>query len=215
MITMLHNYFRSSTSFRVRIALGLKGVSYMQSFRHLRKGAQRLPDYLALNPQGLVPTLDIDGLHLTQSMAILEYLEETRPLPPLLPRDAAERARVRSLALMVACEIHPLGNLRVLEDLRTRFGADDAAIAAWFRHWANETFAPLELRLAREPGTGRFCHGDQPTFADICLVPQVINNKRFNVDMTPYPTITRITAECLKLPAFAGAMPDCQTDASQ
>jgi maleylpyruvate isomerase len=213
MITMLHNYFRSSTSFRVRIALGLKGVSYMQSFRHLRKGEQRAPDYLVLNPQGLVPTLDIDGLHLTQSMAILEYLEETRPQPPLLPKDAGARARVRSLALMIACEIHPLGNLRVLEDLKSRFGADDAAVAAWFRHWANETFGPLEQRLARESETGRFCHGDQPTFADVCLVPQVINNKRFNIDMQPYPTIARIAAECLKLPAFADAAPERQPDA--
>ena len=213
MITLLHNYFRSSTSFRVRIALGLKEVSYMQSFRHLRKGEQRAPDYLALNPQGLVPTLDIDGLHLAQSMAILEYLEETRPEPPLLPQDAAGRARVRSLAFMMACEIHPLGNLRVLEDLKKRFGANDAACAAWFQHWVTETFGPLEQRLAREPETGRFCHGDQPTFADICLVPQVINNKRFNIDMQPYPTIARIAAECLKLPAFADAMPERQPDA--
>jgi maleylpyruvate isomerase len=185
----------------------------MQSFRHLRKGEQRAPDYLALNPQGLVPTLDIDGLHLTQSMAILEYLEETRPQPPLLPKDAGERARVRSLALMIACEIHPLGNLRVLEDLRTRFGADDAAVAAWFRHWANETFGPLEQRLVRESETGRFCHGDQPTFADICLVPQVINNKRFDIDMALYPTIARIAAECLKMPAFVEALPERQPDA--
>jgi maleylpyruvate isomerase len=213
MITMLHNYFRSSTSFRVRIALALKGVSFAQSFRHLRKGEQRAPDYLALNPQGLVPTLDIDGLHLTQSMAILEYLEETRPEPPLLPKDAGGRARVRSLALMIACEIHPLGNLRVLQDLTSRFGADEAALAAWFRHWANETFGPLEARLSRDNETGRFCHGDQPTLADVCLVPQVINNKRFNVDMQPYPTIARISAECLTLPAFAGAMPERQPDA--
>jgi maleylpyruvate isomerase len=213
MITMLHNYFRSSTSFRVRIALAMKNISYMQSFRHLRKGEQRSADYLALNPQGLVPTLDIDGHHLTQSMAILEYLEETHPSPPLLPKDAAGRARVRSLALMIACEIHPLGNLRVLEDLRTRFGADDAAVAGWFRHWATETFGPLERRLAREPETGSFCHGDRPTFADICLVPQVINNKRFNVDMQPYPTIARICEACLTLPAFKDALPERQPDA--
>jgi maleylpyruvate isomerase len=213
MITMLHNYFRSSTSFRVRIALAMKNISYAQSFRHLRKGEQRSADYLAINPQGLVPTLDIDGHHLSQSMAILEYLEETHPLPPLLPKDAAGRARVRSLALMIACEIHPLGNLRVLADLRTRFGADDAAVAAWFRHWVSETFDPLERRLAREPETGRFCHGDAPTFADICLVPQVINNKRFDVDMQPYPTIARICEECLLLPAFMNALPERQPDA--
>lgn len=213
MITTLHNYFRSSTSFRVRIALGLKNIAYTQSFRHLRKGEQRRADYLAVNPQGLVPTLDIDGHHLTQSLAILEYLEETHPAPPLLPEDAGGRARVRALALMIACEIHPLGNLRVLEELRRRFGADDAAVAGWFRHWVATTFAPLEERLSREPETGRFCHGDAPTFADICLVPQVINNRRFNVDMAPYPTIARICAQCLTLPAFAGALPENQPDA--
>lgn len=210
---VLHNYFRSSASFRVRIALAMKNISCVQSFRHLRKGEQRNADYLAINPQGLVPVLDIDGHHLSQSMAILEYLEETHPQPPLLPKDAAGRARVRSLALMIACEIHPLGNLRVLEDLRTRFGADDAAVAGWFRHWATETLGPLERRLAGERPTGRFCHGDAPTFADICLVPQVINNKRFAVDMQPYPTIVRIVEECLKLAAFANALPERQPDA--
>ena len=210
---LLHGYFRSSTAFRVRIALNLKGLAYDQTFRHLRKGEQRAPDYLKLNPQGLVPTLEIDGQVLTQSLAILEYLEETRPTPALLPKDAAARARVRALAHMVALEIHPINNLRVLEDLKTRFGADDAGAAGWFRHWVGETFGALETRLARDPQTGRFCHGDTPTLADICLVPQVINNTRFNVDMTPYPTISRINAACLELDAFKKALPANQPDA--
>ena len=210
---LLHGYFRSSTSFRVRIALNLKGIAYDQTFRHLRKGEQRAPDYLALNPQGLVPTLDIDGQHITQSLAIIDYLEETRPTPALLPKSPAERARVRSLAQMVALEIHPINNLRVLEDLKTRFGTDDAGTAGWFRHWVDVTFGALEKRLASEPQTGTFCHGETPTLADICLVPQVVNNTRFNVDMTPYPTISRIYDACLMVKAFADAMPGKQPDA--
>ncbi len=210
---LLHGYFRSSTAFRVRIALNLKGVAYDQTFRHLRKGEQRAPDYLKLNPQGLVPTLEIDGQTLTQSLSIIEYLEETRPNPALLPKDAAGRARVRSLAYAVALEIHPINNLRVLEDLKIRFGADDAAAAGWFRHWVVETFGALETRLASEAGTGKFCHGDEPGLADICLVPQVINNTRFNVDMTPYPTISRIHAACMELDAFKKAAPANQPDA--
>ena len=210
---LLHGYFRSSTSFRVRIALNLKGVAYDQTFRHLRKGEQRAPDYLRLNPQGLLPTLEIDGQTLTQSLAILEYLEETRPEPALLPKDVVGRARVRSLAYALALEIHPINNLRVLEDLKTRFGADDEAAAAWFRHWVAVTFGPLETRLATEPQTGKFCHGDTPTLADLCLVPQVINNIRFKVDMAPYPTISRINAACLELEAFKAALPANQPDA--
>ena len=210
---LLHGYFRSSTAFRVRIALNLKGVDYGQTFRHLRKGEQRAPDYLKLNPQGLVPTLEIDGQTLTQSLSIIEYLEETRPDPALLPKDAAGRARVRSLSLSLAAEIHPINNLRVLEDLRSRFGADDAAVARWFRHWVEVTFAPLETRLASEAHTGKFCHGDTPGLADICLVPQVINNTRFDVDMTPYPTIARIHKACLELDAFKNALPANQPDA--
>ena len=210
---LLHGYFRSSTSFRVRIALNLKGVAYDQTFRHLRKGEQRAPDYLKLNPQGLLPTLQIDGQTLTQSLAIIEYLEETRPEPALLPKDVVGRARVRSLAYALALEIHPINNLRVLEDLKTRFGADDEAAAAWFRHWVAVTFGPLETRLANEPQTGKFCHGDSPTLADLCLVPQVINNIRFKVDMAPYPTISRIHAACLELDAFKNALPANQPDA--
>lgn len=210
---LLHGYYRSSTSFRVRIALNFKRIAYDQTFHHLRKGEQRAPDYLALNPQGLLPTLEIDGLHLTQSLAILDYLEETRPDPSILPKDAAGRARVRSLAQMVALEIHPLNNLRVLEELKTRFGTNDAGAAGWFRHWVQETFRALEIRLTASPQTGRFCHGDAPTLADICLVPQVVNNARFEVDMTAYPTISRIHRACLEIPAFADAMPARQPDA--
>jgi maleylpyruvate isomerase len=210
---LLHGYFRSSTAFRVRLALNLKRIAYDQHFRHLRKGEQRAPDYLALNPQGLVPTLEIDDHILTQSLAIIEYIDETHPTPPLLPADALGRARVRSLAYMVACEIHPINNLRVLQDLSRRFGATDSAVADWFRHWTAETFAPLEYRLAHEADTGRFCHGDKPGLADIVLVPQIINNLRFQVDMTAYPTINRIGQACLELEAFKAALPQNQPDA--
>ncbi len=210
---LLHGYFRSSTAFRVRIALNCKAIEYDQAFHHLRKGEQRAPDYLKINPQGLVPTLIIDGHTLTQSMAILEYLEETRPEPALLPKDAVARARVRAIAYALAMEIHPINNLRVLQDIERRFGADSIEAAKWFRHWVNETFDPLEKRLASEKETGRFCHGDRPTFADVCLVPQVVNNARFDIDMTPYPTISRIHKACVDLPTFAKAMPAKQPDA--
>jgi len=211
--TLLHGYFRSSAAFRTRIALNLKKIPYEQASRHLRKGEQRAPDFLKIAPQGLVPALEIDGHVLTQSLAICEYLEETRPEPALLPKDALGRARVRSLAYANAMDIHPINNLRVLQYLETRFGADAAAVAGWFRHWVAETFGPIETRLAREPETGRFCHGDAPTLADICLVPQVFNNLRFDVDMSPYPTIARIHKACMELPAFANAAPGKQPDA--
>jgi len=211
---VLHNYFRSSTSFRVRAALALKGIPFDYRAFHLRRGEQRGPAYLALNPQGLVPTLSwSDGRDYTQSLAIIEFLDETVPEPPLLPTDAAGRARVRSLAQMVALDIHPLNNLRVLAHLKAEFGADDEAISRWFRHWVAETFAPLEARLREEPQTGRFCHGDEPTLADICLAGQVINNARFQVEMGAYPTIARIHANCMALPTFRAAAPDNQPDA--
>jgi maleylpyruvate isomerase len=211
---VLHNYFRSSTSYRVRIALALKGVAYAYEAYHLRKGEQRSERYLALNAQGLVPTLRwTDGHLYTQSLAIIEFLDETIPNPSLLPKDPAERARVRSLAQMIAIDIHPINNLRVLTELRRRFGADDAAVADWFRHWVDETFAALEHRLAVEPGTGLFCHGDHPSLADICLAAQVANNGRFGVEMAPYPTIQRIYDRCMTLPAFISAAPGNQPDA--
>jgi len=211
--TLLHGYFRSSASFRVRIALNLKGIAYEQASRHLRKGEQRAPDFLALNAEGLVPALEIDGNVLNQSLAIVEYLEETRPAPALLPKDAAGRARARAIAYALSMEIHPINNLRVLQDIEKRFGADQKAVAEWFRHWVVTTFGPLETRLAREKETGNFCHGDAPTLADVCLVPQVFNNMRFDVDMTPYPTIARIHKACMELPAFADAAPARQPDA--
>jgi len=211
---VLRNYFRSSASYRVRIALALKGVRYDYVAHHLRRGAQRAPGFLAVNPQGLVPALVWkDGTVLTQSLAIIEFLDEMIPEPPLLPSDPGGRARVRSLAQMLACEVHPVNNLRVLNALRSRYGADDAEVASWFRHWVNETFEPLERILGDSPETGVFCHGDRPGMADICLVAQVANNPRFGVDMAPYPTIARINEACLALPAFAEAAPARQPDA--
>lgn len=214
MAITLHGYFRSSTSFRVRAALNYKGIVYEQVAHHLRKGEQRDPAYLAINPQGLVPALiDEAGNRLTQSPAILEWLEEVHPEPPLLPSDPAGRARVRALAAMIGCEIHPLNNLRVLGDLKSRFGADDATVADWFRHWVGETFGPLEARLAGESETGRFCHGDTPTLADIYLYAQVINNRRFEVDNAAWPTIMRIFGICDESEAFRAARPENQPDA--
>lgn len=211
---VLHNYFRSSAAYRVRIALALKGIDYTYVAHHLRHGEQRAPDYLSVNPQGLVPALVWNGgPTIGQSLAIIEFLDEVAPLPPLLPDDPAGRARVRMLSQMIACDLHPLNNLRVLNDLRSRFGADDAAIGDWFRHWVDETFAPLEQMLATSPQTGRFCHGDQPGMADLCLVPQVLNNARFNVDMRPYPTICRIRYACMENDAFVSTAPARQPDA--
>lgn len=211
---VLHNYFRSSTSYRVRIALNMKGLAYDYVAHHLRHGEQRSAGYLAVNPQGLVPAMIwTDGTMIAQSLAIMEFLDETVPEPPLLPGTAHDRARIRMIAQMIACEIHPVNNLRVLNALRTRYGADDAGVADWFRHWVNETFEPLEKTLASDGGTGRFCHGDAPTMADICLVAQVANNARFKVDMAPYPTIARINDACMALPAFANAAPARQPDA--
>ncbi|TYR32482.1 maleylacetoacetate isomerase [Mesorhizobium microcysteis] len=211
---VLHNYFRSSTAYRVRIALNLKGVGYEYVAHHLRHGGNRAPDYLAINPQGLVPAMVwSDGTVIAQSLAIMEFLNETVPEPPLLPADAMGRARVRMLSQMIACDIHPVNNLRILNALRSRYGADDTEIADWFRHWVNETFQPLEKILSQSPETGSFCHGDTPGMADICIVAQVANNARFNVDMTPYPTICRIRDACMQLPAFADAAPARQPDA--
>ena len=214
--TILYDYFRSSTSVRVRVALGLKQIKYDQHSVHLLKGEQRSAEYLARNPHGLVPTLVLeDGTALTQSLAIIEYLDEVCPEPPLLPLDSKGKARVRALAYAIACEIHPLNNLRVLNWIRKQHGADDQAVAAWFRHWVGETFTPLESALCQSSETGRFCHGDTPTIADICLFAQVANNRRFDIDITPYPTIGRIFEQCLALAAFATALPPHRTDAAQ
>ncbi|MEI9428174.1 maleylacetoacetate isomerase [Mesorhizobium sp. Cs1299R1N3] len=211
---VLHNYFRSSTSYRVRIALEIKRVGYDYIPHHLRHGEHLEAAYLAVNPQGLVPALIWrDGMLLTQSLAIIEFLDETIPEPPLLPKDPPSRARVRMLAQIIACDIHPVNNLRVLTSLRTLFGAGDQDVANWFRHWVNEGFAPLEQLLTASPETGTFCHGDTPGLADICLAAQVTSNARFGVDMMPYPTISRINAGCMALPAFQKAAPQNQIDA--
>jgi maleylpyruvate isomerase len=209
----LHSFFRSSTSFRVRAALNLKGIPFDQATYALRKGEQRSPAYLALNPQGLVPSLEAPDGVLTQSLAIIEWLDEVYPDPPLLPCDPWGRARVRSLAQIIALDIHPINNLRVLQYLGKAFGADEAQQADWFRHWVGEAFHALEARLTHEPETGKFCHGDTPGLADLCLAAQVINNARFAVDMSPYPTIRRIHEACMALPAFENASPAHQPDA--
>ena len=210
----LYDYFRSSAAYRVRIALNLKGLTPERAFVHLRKGAQRADDYLALNAQGLVPALALDdGTLLTQSLAIIEYLDETQPKPPLLPRVATERARVRSIALAIACDIHPLNNLRVLLYLKNTLGVADEQKDAWYRYWVDVGFEALERQLSRDPATGRYCHGDTPTLADVCLVPQLANARRMGVDIGPYPTLARIETACVALPAFAAAAPEKQPDA--
>ncbi len=208
----LYTYFRSSAAFRVRIALNLKGIAYEPVFVHLAKGEHRKPEYAGVYPQGLLPTLVDDGEALSQSLAIIEYLEETHPRPALLPSDAAGRARVRSLSLLVACEIHPLNNLRTLQHLKRVLGQSEEQVNAWYRHWIADGFAKLEADLKRG-GTGRFCHGDSPTMADCCLVPQVFNAKRYQSDLAPYPTVTRIFDACMRLEAFDRAQPTKQPDA--
>jgi maleylacetoacetate isomerase len=210
----LYDYFRSSAAYRVRIALNVKGLAPERAFVHLRRGAQRDDDYLALNPQGLVPSLVTDGGEvLTQSLAIIEWLDETHPAPPLLPSDPAGRARVRSLALAIACDIHPLNNLRVLNYLTGTLGVTEAQKNGWYRYWCDVGLEALETRLAREAATGSFCHGDAPTLADVCLVPQLANARRVDLDLAPYPTLLRIEAACGGLPAFADAAPARQPDA--
>ncbi len=214
-MTTLYGYFRSSAAYRVRIALNLKGLDYDQIPVNLVKGEQRGDDHLMRNPQGLVPSLVLDdSAVINQSLAICEYLDEVHPEPALLPVNALERARVRALAQSVACEIHPLNNLRVLKYLVREIGADEAAKLAWYHHWIAEGFTALEATLSNDPSSGDFCHGDTPTLADICLVPQVYNAERFECDLSAYPTLQRIAANCRTLPAFQKAAPQAQPDAS-
>jgi maleylpyruvate isomerase len=208
----LFGYHRSSAAFRVRIAVNLKGLEVDHRFVHLRKGEQSAPEYGALNPQGLVPLL-IDGPNvLTQSLAIIEYLEETNPEPSLLPKDPLERARVRAIAQAIASDIHPLNNLRVLRYLIGPMKVSDEAKNQWYRHWLVEGLTALERSLTPAAGTGTFCHGDQPTLADICLVPQVYNAERFDLDLSPFPRIMKIVAACRELRAFQDADPAKQAD---
>jgi maleylacetoacetate isomerase len=208
----LYGYFRSSAAFRVRIALNLKKLAYDAAFVHLQRNEQTRPEFLGTNPQGLVPALDDGGITLTQSLAIIEYLDETHPEPPLLPHGAQDCARVRALAQIVACDIHPINNLRVLRYLRHQLDADDAALARWYNHWIATGFAALERLLADDPRTGAFCHGSTPGLADIALVPQVVNSQRYRLDLGPYPTIAAIHERCMALDAFAAAHPDRQPD---
>jgi maleylacetoacetate isomerase len=209
----LYGFYRSSAAFRARIALNLKGLAYDQAPIHLRKNEQRSPQYLALNPQGLVPLLDDGTALLTQSLAIIEFLEETHPRPPLLPADPLGRARVRALANAIACDIHPIDNLRVLRYLAKPLGHDDEAIEAWFNHWIRVGFTAIEHMLAHDGEAGVFCHGNNPTMADICLVPQVFNAQRYkSFDFTPFPSIVRIFEACMKRDEFERARPELQPD---
>ncbi|MGF6726167.1 maleylpyruvate isomerase [Paraburkholderia sp. GAS41] len=211
----LYSYFRSSAAFRVRIALNLKNLPYDYAPVHLlRDGGEQLkPAYRSLNPDAIVPTF-VEGDHvLQQSLAIIEYLEETHPEPPLLPKSPVDRAYVRSVALQVACEIHPLNNLRVLKYLKHSVGTDDATRDEWYRHWIESGFATLEQHLAGDSRTGKLCFGDTPTLADACLVPQVFNAQRFKIDVGQFPTIQRIYDHATQLDAFARAAPGVQPDA--
>jgi maleylacetoacetate isomerase len=211
----LYTYFRSSAAFRVRIALNLKGLAYEAVRVDLRAGEsqQSKPAYLALNPQGLVPALEDNGTTLSQSLAILEYLEETHPEPPLLPRAPLERAEVRSMALAVACDLHPLNNLRVLSYLRSPLGMSEDAVKGWYRNWITTGFRGLEEQARRRSGDGRHMFGTQVTLADVCLVPQMYNALRFKCDVEPYPTLRAISTFLSAEPAFADALPERQADA--
>lgn len=211
----LYGYWRSSAAYRVRIALGLKGLAWTDHPVHLVRdgGQQHAAAYRALNPQALVPALRDGERTFTQSLAIIEYLDEIHPEPPLLPVDPRGRARVRALAQTIACDVHPLGNLRVLQYLERELGADEAARAAWSRHWMAQGLAAFEAMLADNVATGAFCHGDAPGLADACLIPQLYNAARWGLDLAPFPTVRRIQDACMALEAFQRAVPERQPDA--
>ena len=212
----LYGYFRSSAAYRVRIALGLKGLAWETELVDLRApvSAQHTREFRTLNPHGLIPVLTDAGHILTQSLAIIEYLEETHPQPPLLPGSPAARAEVRALALAVACDIHPLNNLRVLNYLRRELGQDEKAVNAWYAHWIAAGFAALERDAQRLSGDGRHMYGSTVTLADVCIVPQMANARRFSCDLEPFPTLRTVCAHLESLPAFAQAAPQAQPDAS-
>ena len=210
----LYTYFRSSAAYRVRIALSLKGIAHESVPVDLRPGAHRYPDYLARNPQGLIPALEDGGRVLSQSLAIIEYLEETHPQPALLPRSALDRARVRSLALAIACDIHPLNNLRVLNYLRSPLGCDEAAVDTWYRHWMAEGLRAVEEEAKRSSGDGQHLFGAEVTLADVCLVPQMYNARRFRCSVDPFPMLRAICAHLEGLAPFARAAPEAQPDAN-
>ena len=210
----LYGYFRSSTSYRTRIAMNLKGLDYDYIAVNLAQDEQLKSEFLALNPQGLVPVLQADDLLLFQSPAILEWLEEVYPENPLLPKDAAGRMQVRALSAMIGCDIHPLNNRRVLQYLRNELSVDEAEVIKWCNRWISEGFAALEKRLVADKTRGKFCYGDSPSFADCYLIPQVSSARRFEVDLNPYPNIVQIDAHCRTLKAFADADPMQQPDAS-
>ncbi|HEX4079457.1 MAG TPA: maleylacetoacetate isomerase [Rhizomicrobium sp.] len=212
---ILYGYFRSSAAFRVRIALNLKGIEAEHKFVHLLRGGgeQHGSDYRSVNPQELIPALVHDGEAIGQSLAIIEYLDEIAPEPPLLPREPKGRARVRQLSYIIACDIHPLNNLRLLLFLRDRYSIGEEARAEWQRHWISLGFSTLETLLSQSPYTGAFCHGDAPSLADICLIPQMANARRVQLDLAPYPTLLRIETQALAHPAFEAALPKNQPDA--
>jgi maleylacetoacetate isomerase len=205
---ILYDYFRSSAAYRVRIALHLKGVDYESRPIDLRADEQKSGEYRSLNPQGLVPMLEIDGHKLTQSLAIINYLDLRYPNQPLLPASAAERAHVVAMAMIIACDIHPLNNLRVLKYLKSELGQEQEAIDAWYAHWVRQGFDALEAMAA--PSAGKFLAGEAPTGADVCLIPQMYNARRFNVPVDDYPTLLRAEENANKMDAFAAASPDRQ-----
>jgi maleylacetoacetate isomerase len=211
----LYTFFRSSASYRVRIALNLKGLTREQAPIHLRRGGgeQLMAAYKSINPQALVPALEDNGKILTQSLAIIEYLDEKFPKPPLLPADSADKAFVRSLAMVIACEVHPIQNLRVLNHLKATYNQTDAQVNAWAQHWIDLGLSALEPMIGAQPRRGKFCFGDTPTLADICLIPQLGNARRFGCDLSKYPTILAIEKHCMANPAFADAAPEKQPDA--
>lgn len=210
----LHQFFASSASHRVRIALNLKEIPHDKVAWNLKKKEQKSEEYLKMNPQGFVPAIEREGKPvLSQSLAIIEWLEETYPDPALLPKDGDDRARVRAIAYAIACDTTPLLAGRIMRTLEVDLGADHDAQTKWFRMWVDECFSALETQMSNNPATGKFCHGDSPTIADICIAAQIISNERFGVDLAPYPTISRIYDNCMALQAFEKALPKNQPDA--